>query len=279
MSVSTENPAPPLLSSPGSSRPVQEVVVTLAFAPVANILVRALQPTRVSPPAVVVAHGLVGLTAAIIIGLEALVLAAILLQVRTLLDNVDGRLARVTGRVTLTGRYLDTVVDFLVNAALFAVLGWVTGEPLLALAGFVALALVLTVDFNVSQLYAEAHARAVEAPAPTGGVAERALGGVYHAVFAPQDRLARTVVTRRLDRVLEGESDPMRIRDAMLAYHDRATVSILANLGLSTQLVVLGACLVLDAPAVYLWLTLGSLALLPVLQLRRERMARRALAT
>ena len=32
----------------------------------------------------------------------------LLLQLKTLLDNADGQLARVTGRVTLVGRYLDT---------------------------------------------------------------------------------------------------------------------------------------------------------------------------
>ena len=52
-----------------------------------------------------------------------LVLAAVLFQVKTLLDNADGPLARVTGRVTLVGRYLDTLADLVVNAALFAALG------------------------------------------------------------------------------------------------------------------------------------------------------------
>jgi hypothetical protein len=64
----------------------------------------------------------------------------------------------------------------------------------------------------------------------------------------------------------------------VLAYHDRLTVTVLANFGLSTQLAVLGLCLVLGAPVVYLWLTLGSLAVLPLLQLRRERLARHELA-
>ena len=52
---------------------------------------------------------------------------------------------------------------------------------------------------------------------------------------------------------------------------------MLANLGLSTQLVALGACLVAGVPELYLWAVVAS-ALLPVLvQLRREQVARRAL--
>ncbi|HEY4621647.1 MAG TPA: hypothetical protein VIG93_08080, partial [Gaiellaceae bacterium] len=62
-----------------------------------------------------------------------------------------------------------------------------------------------------------------------------------------------------------------------LAYHDDLTSTVLANFGLSTQLAVLGACLVVGRPALYLWLVLACAAVLPLLQLRRERAARRAL--
>lgn len=251
--------------------------MTAVFAPLANAVVRVLAPTRLRPPAVVVAHGLVGLLAAALLAAGALVAAAALLQVRTLLDNVDGRLARVTGRVTLTGRYLDTVVDLVVNACVFAALAAVTGQPWLALAAFLALTLVLAVDFNVSQLYREARGEVAAPVAETDGAAERVLGWVYRVLFAPQDRLVCGLSERRLERVLDG-TPGVRAEEATLAYHDRVTVSVLANLGLSTQLLVLGACLVLGAPAVYLWLVIASLALLPVLQLRRERLARRALA-
>ena len=54
---------------------------------------------------------------------------------------------------------------------------------------------------------------------------------------------------------------------------------MLANLGLSTHLLVLGVCLALGAPEAYLWLAVGSGLVLPVLQLRREARARRALST
>ena len=81
--------------------------------------------------------------------------------------------------------------------------------------------------------------------------------------------------TARSERLV---SDPARADAARLAYHDRLTVTVLANLGLSTQLVVLGACLLLGAPDVYLWVVLGCAALLPVLQLRREWLILRALA-
>lgn len=252
--------------------------MTLVFAPVANALVGALARTRLSPPTVVLAHGLVGLAAAALLGAGALVAAALLLQARTVLDNADGRLARATGRVTLTGRYLDTVVDLVVNVTVFVSLAAVTGEPVLALAALAALTLVLAVDFNASQLYREARGEAPCSLRPSGSGVERALAAAYGVVFAPQDRLVRRLSRSRLERILAGELDLARAAQATLAYHDRAAVSVLANLGLSTQLLVLGVCLVLGVPTVYLWLVLGSLALLPLLQLRRERLAKRALA-
>ncbi|MGH3132158.1 MAG: CDP-alcohol phosphatidyltransferase family protein, partial [Gaiellaceae bacterium] len=92
-----------------------------------------------------------------------------------------------------------------------------------------------------------------------------------------QDRVVRGFVSRRLEGLLAGEADARR-REVELAYHDRATMTVLANLGLSTQLAVLGVCLVLDRPTAYLWIVLGMAALLPLLALRRERLARRALS-
>ncbi len=257
---------------------MRELVVAWVFGPAANALAALLAPLRVPPPAVVLANAAAGLLAALAIGAEALLAAALLLQLKTLLDNADGRLARATGRATHFGRYLDTEADLVVNAVLFVALGALTGSPWLALASFLALTLVLSVDFNVTELYRETH-RAVAAPLPrSGSAAERIAAAVYGVVFAPQDRVVQAVVSARLDRVLGDEPDPGRRAEATAAYHDRATLAVLANLGLSTQLAALGACLALGAPELYLWLVIAQAALLLLLQLRRERLARRALA-
>ncbi len=255
---------------------MRELVVAGFFGPVANVLTAVLLPLRVPPAAVVLANAAAGLLAAAVLGLEAPVVAALLLQLKTVLDNADGRLARASGRASLLGRYLDTEADFVVNVALFAALGWLTGEPLLAAAAFLALTLMLSVDFNLVELYREAHGQTSPALPASGSPLERALAGVYRVLFAPQDRLVRTVSAHRLERTLGAQPDPACRRDATLAYHDRATLVVLANLGLSTQLVALGACLVLGVPVLYLWLALGQVLLLPLLQLRRERVAIRA---
>lgn len=274
MTVGTEN-APASLVSPHERRAGRELVLELVFRPLASALVPSLLRARIPPPAVVLANAATGLLAALALARGELVLAAFLLQVKTLLDNVDGRLARASGRVTLTGRYLDTEADLVVNAAVFAALGSVTGQPWLALAALLALTFLLSVDFNMSELYQEVRGQATELPAQLGVWVESVLRRVYRLVFAPQDRLVRAFVAARLERLLSPAISEGRRGAAALEYHDRLTVTVLANLGLSTQLLVLGLCLAIDAPEAYLWLVLGSLGLLPLLQLRRERLARR----
>ena len=277
MTISTENVPSRLRERSGKERPARELVVEAFFGPLATLAVRALLPLRVPPPAVVLANAAAGFLAALALVGGELILAALLLQLKTLLDNADGQLARVAGRVSLVGRYLDTEADLVVNAALFSALGATTGMPWLALAAFCALTLVLSTSFNMAELHREVRRETTERPQASGGRSERALALVYSAVFAPQDRVMRSFSSRRLKRVLAGERDVERTRAATLAYTDRFTVTALANLGLSTQLVMLGVCQALGEPATYLWFALACGLMLPVLQLRRERVARNTL--
>ena len=118
----------------------------------AHPLVLLFARLRVPPPAVVVAAGVAGVAAAVELGRGSLIAAALLVQLKTLLDNADGQLARLTGRISAFGRYLDSEVDLLVNAALCAGVARTTMQPALALAGFLALTSVLSLNFNAERL-------------------------------------------------------------------------------------------------------------------------------
>jgi phosphatidylglycerophosphate synthase len=253
-----------LLAPSRKQRPSFEALCELVYRPLAHLVVLALLPLRVPPPAVVAASAAAGISGAVEIGRGHFVAAALLLQAKTVLDNADGQLARASGRVTAFGRYLDSESDLLVNAAIFAGLGWATGAPWLALAAFAVLTLVLSVDYNLERLYrSDAGAPADASPPFTGATA--ALARVYGLVYAPQDRLIEAFVESRVGS-----------RPGRDAYHDRATLSILANYGLSTQLAVLGICLATGHPGTYFWIVLGCGATLVPLALRRERLLRRA---
>jgi archaetidylinositol phosphate synthase len=237
-----------------------EVLCERVFRPLAHPLVVVLAALRTPPPLVVGMSGATGIAAAVELARGHLLAAALLVQLKTVLDNADGQLARLTGRTSALGRYLDSEVDLLVDAGLFAALGWDTGRPSVALAGFLALTAVLSVNFNAERLYRAE--RRDEAPAPEDGDrTSRFLRRVYGLVYAPQDRLLERFAEWRL----RGRSAAER-----LAYHDSATVAVLANLGLSTQLAAFGVLLALGRPGAFAWLAVGELWLVAVLALRRE---------
>src|SRR5205814_8589093 len=169
-----------------------ELVCERIFRPLAHPLVLALARLRVAPPAVVITAGAAGITAAVELGRGSLLAAAFLVQLKTLLDNADGQLARLTNRTSAFGRYLDSEVDLLVNAALFAALAWTTGQGAFALAGLLALTSVLSLNFNAERL-----SRTASAEPEAEGRGTALLRRIYGLVYAPQDRLAESLVARR----------------------------------------------------------------------------------
>jgi len=224
-----------------------ELVCERVFRPLAHPLVLVLARLRVPPPLVVVAAGAAGVAAAVELGRGSLLAAALLVQLKTLLDNADGQLARLTGRTSAFGRYLDSEVDLLVNATLFAALAWTTGRPALALAGFLALTSVLSLNFNAERL-----SRSGSAEPEAEGRATLFVRRVYGFVYAPQDRLAESLVARRP------------------AVTSPSALSLLANLGMSTQLAAFGLLMVLGHPLVFAWLALAQVAVIAVTLLPRR---------
>lgn len=271
--------AAPLAVRATKDRAYRELLTRRVLAPLGRLVVALLIPLHVSPITIVVSNGVAGLGAAIAIVRGDLVTGAVLLQLKSLLDNVDGQLARATGRISALGRYLDTEVDLVANVMVFSALGYETGSWTLAVVALVAVTLLLSADFNVNVLYRRVRGSdVVTEPSAAGeGQLAVALARLYRVVYAPQDRAVQGLARRRLGHVLRGVTDGDARASVELAYHDGLTVALLSNLGLSTQLAALGLALVLGVPDVYFWATIGALALLPLLQLRRESLARRAL--
>ncbi len=217
-----------------------EVLCEAVFRPLAHPLVLVLARLRVPPPAVVVAAGVAGIVAAVEIGRGSLVAAALLVQLKTLLDNADGQLARLTGRTSAFGRYLDSEVDLLVNAALFAAVGYRYDQPVLAAAGFLALTSVLSLNFNVARL--SRHVDAEPEDNACDNLSLSLVRGAYRALYAPQDHLAEWLVARRPSLI------------------SATSVTALANLGMSSQLAVFGVFVALGHPLGFAWVAVGELA-------------------
>ena len=245
----------------------REILCEHVFRPLAHPVVVVLARLRVPPVAVAAGAGATGLAAALLVGQGRYITAALLIQLKTVLDNADGQLARLTDRITVAGRYLDSELDLLVNAALLGALGWHTGHALAAVLGFAALTAVLGVNFNVERLYRIVHGGDGTAMPAASSRVERILRRVYLAAYAPQDRVVEWFVERRLRGV-----DTAGRR----AYHDRATVGIMANLGMSTQLAAFGICLALGHPLAFVAVVSAEVALVVALAVRRELLVQAA---
>jgi len=127
-SSAAETPAPNPPRSPGvrfSSRFLQ--VNRFLNRPLAALLVRAIQPSRITPNQVTAAGFFIGLAAAGSFSLgrpEFFVLGGILAQASSLVDCADGMLARVRNQTSAYGAFLDLILDrinefFLIAGAVF----------------------------------------------------------------------------------------------------------------------------------------------------------------
>jgi phosphatidylglycerophosphate synthase len=90
--------------------------------PVARRLVRALVKTPITPVQITLSFTVVGFTAAVLFAVGGYVngvVAGILLLVKSTLDAADGSLARARERPSRVGRFLDSICDYAVNAAVF----------------------------------------------------------------------------------------------------------------------------------------------------------------
>jgi phosphatidylglycerophosphate synthase len=252
--------------------------------PLAVVGVAFLARLGVNPLHVVATHGLLGLLAAWMIAREqpAFVLAALLLQLKTLLDNIDGGLARATGQVTQMGRYFDTGIDLLVTITIFMALSRY-GPTGPALAAFLLLSFLLSLDYNLERLYKEAHDDSSERgqmqpeePIGSPQVAFYLFKGIYQLFLAPQDKWIERLEAWRFERL----SGQLYLRADMTykrSWSDLFSTASIVNLGLSTQLFVLGILLVLGRPYWYIYAVFIQGGYFLWVQLLRAKRFRRTL--
>lgn len=143
-------------------KPVDGIVSRHLNRYVSLFLSKLLVDTPITPNMTTVATLFVGLLAALAVsrgGYEWTLAGAALLQCNSILDGVDGELARVRHQQSHLGQWLDTASDDLVNVVFWAALGFgastLPDGHLLAAAGYVAATaqLVIAVTYWV-ELYA-----------------------------------------------------------------------------------------------------------------------------
>jgi phosphatidylglycerophosphate synthase len=240
-----------------------EIVNIVLFRPLAGIVVWLLYATPVTPNQVTVAAIAAGFAAAVtyLAGTPGAIAAAgLLVTLKDVLDDADGQLARAKQMYSRRGRFLDSIGDFAVDAAVFAAVtavvyrdapGW--GTILLGAAGFCGITLRVSyhVFYQASFLHTEERyglnrivEEITEADRAGDQVALR-LQQVFGVLYNWQDRFMV-----RLDRWCRGGE---LSRDAWRRWcADRVGLRLSGLLGFGTELLLLTVCSVADALPLYL---------------------------
>ncbi len=112
-------------SSTFKARDVEELVDFYLNRRAANLVVRVLAPTSVTPNQVTIGSGLVAIVAGALVWNAHLLAGAAFLFLSIVLDCVDGQLARLRRQSSYAGRALDGYVDVVsVTAIMVGQLGW-----------------------------------------------------------------------------------------------------------------------------------------------------------
>jgi phosphatidylglycerophosphate synthase len=232
--------------------------------PVARVLTRALVRTPVTPIHVTLTYTLVGLIAAVLYAQGTYLsgaLSGVLLLVKSTLDAVDGSLARARSRPSRVGRLLDSLLDFVVNVAVFISIALpeanASGSPFpLSLA--VAALVSATWQGTAFNYYSVAYRQHVGGE--TTSKLDESVGGgmpwddpralhllltLYALVYGWQDRW-----TARLD----GFTAP---HHPAAEYTDRRFLTAVSAMGLGTQLALIALCSWLGRPIWALYLFVG----------------------
>jgi phosphatidylglycerophosphate synthase len=245
-----------------------ELINTYLLRPAADLLVRLLYRTSVTPNQVTVLSTLVGFLAAALYlanGSGTTIAAGLCLTAKDILDSADGQLARAKAMYSRTGRFLDSIGDFLVNFLVFGAIGLVLaadgGSPaflLLALAGFLGIS--LRVSYHVFYQTAFLHLKDTYAlNRLTEEVTEEDLRGdplaltlqrIFGVLYGWQDR-----VMFRVDNWSRGGGETSA--EQREAWHaDPVALRLSGLLGMGTELFLLTLCSLAGLLEVYLWLNL-----------------------
>jgi hypothetical protein len=116
--------------------------------PLAVWIARRLQDTSVTAPDVTAVWGVIGMLAAFCYGVggyQTALVGTVALQVKNVLDAVDGSLARLQSRPSRVGRFLDSIGDAVIAAALAVALAVAVARerPVLYAIGLSGAALLL----------------------------------------------------------------------------------------------------------------------------------------
>ena len=262
-----------------------ELINTYLLRPIAGLIVWALYNTPVTANQVTIASIVAGLVAAFFYlkgTSEGFIVAGLLITLKDLLDSADGQLARAKQQYSRVGRFLDSIGDFVVDAAVFSAIGWILYQSggnwwmlLFALIGFVGISLRVSyhVFYQVNFLHLQkqfANNRISEEireeDLKQGGF-ELVLQRIFQCIYGWQDRLIERVdrwsyggnFRRKHEiepRVPSEGSSREPCQRCQEWYSDISSLRISGLLGFGTELFLLMLCSVFNLLELYLYLNI-----------------------
>jgi len=253
-----------------------EFINTYLLRPIAGILVWVLYYTPITPNQVTFISIMSGLVAALFYlkgTASAFVVAGLLVTLKDILDSADGQLARAKKQQSRIGRFLDSIGDFVVDAAIFGSIGWTLYKLnndwmmlLLALLGLIGISLRVSyhVFYQVQFLHLQKQygnnriTEEVQEEDLNQARFELTLQKIFQIIYGWQDKLIARIDDwsmksfRRLPK--NEQSNPSEGNDAW--YSNTLALRISGLLGFGTELFLLMSCSVLNQLELYLYLNL-----------------------
>ncbi len=232
--------------------------------PIARRLTRALVNTPVTPLQITIVYTLVGLIAALLFAAGGYlngVVAGILLLVKSALDAVDGSLARARQRPSRVGRFLDSLCDYFINAAVFFGIALNGGASTIEKVILAVLALESATWQGTAFNYYYVYYRRLTGGDTTSQINEteaenypwdnprvlRVLLNIYRIVYGWQDALLA-----RLDRAITPDR-------ASPIYRHKRLLTAITVMGTGFQLLLIALCAWFDRASWALGLFIGPL--------------------
>ncbi len=251
-----------------------ELINTYLLRPIAGIIVWALYYTPITPNQVTIISILSGIIAALFYlkgTASGFVVAGLLVTFKDILDSADGQLARAKQLQSRTGRFLDSIGDFVVDAAIFGSIGWTLYKLndnwlmlFLALLGFIGISLRVSyhVFYQVHYLHLQKQyqnnriTEEVQKEDLNQSGFEITLQRIFQIIYGWQDRLIARIdgwCTRKPFR----KSSAAEQREASeVWYSDILALRISGFLGFGTELFLLMLCSIFNHLELYLYLNL-----------------------
>jgi len=242
-------------------RPVEEFININLYRPLAFLVLLMLIELNINtkPEIIVVFHTFLIILASFLILFEynfINVVVFFLINLKIVLDNLDGQYSRIKKMESELGRYLDTIMDFFGNFTLFLSIGIKYNNLIFAILAFFLFTVILSYDFNLEYLYRNVRGEKFRPDIKDNpNFLISLLKNIYKIFLEPQDKFIR-FFENIVFQVIYTIINKFKSKDCVLCFNMQKKIKevffakfylhITANMGLSTQLFILSALILFN---------------------------------